>query len=82
MQDLKLTRLSVYPGFNGGNYNVTVEFQGTKGEIKLKCDAGLGDAIVKTCADEIVRHAKEAAEQMVLSVLERDPIKEIEHQEE
>ncbi len=82
MQNLKLTRLSVYPGYTPkGSYNVTVEFEGDAGKIELNCDAGLGDAIVKTCADEIVRHAREAAEQMALSVLETNPVKEIEHAE-
>ena len=83
MQNLKLTRLSVYPNYaSKGSYNATVEFEGEHGKIELNCDAGLGAAVVKACAHEIVRHAREAAEQMVANVLESNPTKEIEHQTE
>ena len=81
MDDMKLKSLHVYARHGQPGYNVTAEFSGNMGDVKLHMPDELGTTIVVTCLDAIVSEIQSAVKITTESLLRGPEVaaKEIEH---
>ena len=68
LKDLRI-KLCEY-GKNKGMYIGNASFENGKGEIEIRLTPDHCDRIFKICADSIIEVAKEAAQELTVSVIE------------